>query len=53
MCVTHVSPAAVYSDRISVHLERLGSMPEDCVRFYVAQLSSGLSFLHDKGIMHR
>src|SRR6266542_3081200 len=36
-----------------VHLERLGFMSEDCVRFYVAQLSSGLSFLHEMGIMHR
>jgi len=35
------------------HLERLGSMPEDTVRFYVAQLSSGLAFLHEMGIMHR
>ncbi|KAF9054332.1 kinase-like domain-containing protein [Panaeolus papilionaceus] len=35
------------------HLERLGAMPEETVRFYVAQLSSALSFLHDMGIMHR
>jgi len=35
------------------HLERLGLMPEDTVRFYVAQLSSGLAFLHEMGIMHR
>lgn len=35
------------------HLERLGSMPEDTVCFYVAQLSSGLAFLHEMGIMHR
>lgn len=28
-------------------------MSEDCVRFYVAQLSSALSFLHEMGIMHR
>jgi serine/threonine kinase 32 len=36
-----------------VHLERLGSLPEDTVRFYVAQLSSALAYLHDMGIMHR
>jgi serine/threonine protein kinase len=36
-----------------VHLERLGSLPEETVRFYVAQLSSALAFLHDNGIMHR
>jgi len=35
------------------HLERLGSLPEDVVRFYVAQLSSALSFLHENKIMHR
>ncbi|KAF8638954.1 hypothetical protein AX16_010428 [Volvariella volvacea WC 439] len=35
------------------HLERLGSMSEDVVRFYVAQLSSALAFLHDNNIMHR
>lgn len=28
-------------------------MEENVVRFYVAQLSSGLSFIHDMGIMHR
>ncbi|KAF9269003.1 kinase-like protein [Marasmius fiardii PR-910] len=35
------------------HLERLGSLSEDVVRFYVAQLSSALTFLHETGIMHR
>lgn len=35
------------------HLERLGSLPEEVVRFYVAQLSSALAFLHDNHIMHR
>ncbi|TFY83302.1 hypothetical protein EWM64_g710 [Hericium alpestre] len=35
------------------HLERLGSLSEDTVRFYVAEISSALSFLHDKHIMHR
>ncbi|KAG6861345.1 hypothetical protein C0995_001324 [Termitomyces sp. Mi166 len=36
-----------------VHLERLGSLSEEVVRFYVAQLSSAISFLHESGIMHR
>lgn len=36
-----------------VHLERLGSLSEDTVRFYVAELASALSFLHEKRIMHR
>ncbi|ESK96425.1 agc yank protein kinase [Moniliophthora roreri MCA 2997] len=35
------------------HLERLGSLSEEVVRFYVAQLSSALEFLHENGIMHR
>ncbi|KAJ7432061.1 kinase-like domain-containing protein [Mycena galericulata] len=37
-----------------VHLERLGSLDEEVVRFYVAQLSSAVQFLHDgNNIMHR
>jgi len=35
------------------HLERLGSMSEDAVRFYVAQISSALTYLHENNIMHR
>ncbi|KAF9221452.1 kinase-like protein [Gyrodon lividus] len=35
------------------HLERLGSLPEETVRFYVAQISSALAFLHENRIMHR
>ncbi|RDB20883.1 Serine/threonine-protein kinase 32A [Hypsizygus marmoreus] len=35
------------------HLERLGSLQEETVRFYVAQLSSALAYLHDINIMHR
>nr|GAT42988.1 AGC/YANK protein kinase [Mycena chlorophos] len=35
------------------HLERLGSLEEEVVRFYVAQLSSAIQFLHDNNIMHR
>lgn len=38
---------------LSVHLERLGSLPEDTVRFYVAEIASALSFLHQHRIMHR
>ena len=36
-----------------VHLERMGSMSEETVRFYMAELSSALSFLHEKRIIHR
>ncbi|CDO77658.1 hypothetical protein BN946_scf184969.g9 [Trametes cinnabarina] len=35
------------------HLERLGSLPEDVVRFYVAEISSALAFLHERKIIHR
>jgi serine/threonine kinase 32 len=36
-----------------VHLDRLGSLSEETVRFYMAELSSALCFLHEKHIMHR
>ncbi|KAI9461434.1 kinase-like domain-containing protein [Boletus coccyginus] len=35
------------------HIDRLGTLPEDTVRFYVAELSSALAFLHENHIMHR
>ncbi|KAK7035213.1 hypothetical protein VNI00_011980 [Paramarasmius palmivorus] len=35
------------------HVARMGSLPEDLVRFYVAQLSSALAYLHSRGIIHR
>ncbi|KAH9935881.1 kinase-like protein [Epithele typhae] len=35
------------------HLERLGSLPEDVVRFYIAEIGSALSFLHEHRIIHR
>jgi len=35
------------------HLERLGSLSEETVRFYVAELSSAIAFLHEKKIIHR
>ncbi|EIN06020.1 AGC/YANK protein kinase [Punctularia strigosozonata HHB-11173 SS5] len=35
------------------HLERLGHLSEDTVRFYVAELASALAFLHEKRIIHR
>jgi len=35
------------------HLERLGSLSEDAVRFYVAEIASALTFLHEKRIIHR
>ncbi|KAH7914616.1 kinase-like domain-containing protein [Hygrophoropsis aurantiaca] len=35
------------------HLERLGHLPEETVRFYIAEISSALAFLHENHIMHR
>lgn len=46
-------PSFLPSTPSPVHLERIGSLEENSVRFYVAQLSSALSFIHDMGIMHR
>ncbi|CAK5267619.1 unnamed protein product [Mycena citricolor] len=45
--------ATMFEIRPPVHLERLGSLDEEVVRFYVAQLSSAIQFLHDMNIMHR
>lgn len=35
------------------HLERAGSLSEDTVRFYVAEIASALAYLHENRIMHR
>ncbi|GAA6020437.1 hypothetical protein JCM11491_000245 [Sporobolomyces phaffii] len=35
------------------HLDRLGSMKEDVVRFYVAEMALALGDLHKLGIVHR
>ncbi|KAI0731226.1 kinase-like protein [Earliella scabrosa] len=35
------------------HLERLGSLSEEVVRFYVAEIGSALAYLHDHRIIHR
>jgi serine/threonine kinase 32 len=35
------------------HLDRMGAMPEEAVRFYVAELALGVAYLHEKGIVHR
>ncbi|CAG8437601.1 6229_t:CDS:2 [Acaulospora colombiana] len=35
------------------HLERQGSMKEEVVKFYAAEISLGLAYLHSKKIVHR
>lgn len=35
------------------HLDRAGYMPEETVRFILAELSLALDYLHRKGIVHR
>jgi len=35
------------------HLDRLGGFSEQVVRFYAAELSSAIAFLHEKKIIHR
>lgn len=35
------------------HIRRLGRFSEDQARFFVAEVSLGLEYLHDKGICHR
>ncbi|CAB4384676.1 unnamed protein product [Rhizophagus irregularis] len=35
------------------HLERQGSLKEEVVKFYVAEVSLGLHYLHSKKIVHR
>ncbi|KAI0726760.1 AGC/YANK protein kinase [Fomitopsis betulina] len=35
------------------HLERLGSLPETTVRYFVAEISSALGYLHAHKIIHR
>ncbi|KAI8802756.1 kinase-like domain-containing protein [Cladochytrium replicatum] len=35
------------------HLDRMGIMTEDMVRFYAAEISCGLAHLHSKKIVHR
>lgn len=35
------------------HLDRMGPFPEDYVRFYAAEISCALNYLHRKNIIHR
>ncbi|KAH9996565.1 kinase-like domain-containing protein [Russula vinacea] len=38
---------------LKYHLDTKGHFPESVVRFWAAELASGLVYLHSKGIMHR
>lgn len=35
------------------HLDRLGSLKEEVVKFYVAEMALALDALHSRGIVHR
>ena len=35
------------------HLDRMGHMPEETVRFLLAEITLALDYLHSKGIVHR
>ena len=35
------------------HLDRMGYMSEDAVRFLLAEMAIALDYLHRKGIVHR
>lgn len=35
------------------HLDRLGALKEDVVKFYVAEMALALQDLHARGIVHR
>jgi serine/threonine kinase 32 len=37
----------------AVHLDRAGAMNEETVRFYIAELSMAVDYLHQKRIVHR
>lgn len=42
-----------HADRLAVHLERLRYIPETVVKFWMAELSSALEYLHRQRIIHR
>jgi serine/threonine kinase 32 len=35
------------------HLDKAGTLPEDQVQFYAAEIGAALSYLHSKNIVHR
>lgn len=53
MYVSYHRSAQCSQYQSTVHLERLGSLSETTVQFYMAELSSALGFLHSHKIIHR
>lgn len=45
--------ASTYFCFFIVHLDHMGHVPEEVVRFWVAELSCGLEYLHGQRIIHR
>lgn len=35
------------------HIDRMGTMNEELVKFYICEIASGLDYLHCKRIVHR
>jgi len=35
------------------HLDRLGGFSEEMIRFFAAEISCALNYLHNKNILHR
>lgn len=40
-------------DRVVVHLDRMGSLPEEVVKFYIAEAALAIDYLHSIRIVHR
>jgi serine/threonine kinase 32 len=54
LTISFHSPASYLAQPvILVHLERKGTLPEEVVKFWVAELASGLEYLHRQRIIHR
>lgn len=47
------TPLGFVERGFAVHLERLRYIPEKVVRFWTAELSSALEYLHKQRIIHR
>lgn len=52
-CMSRDPPPFSSPNLFSVHLERRGFIREEVVRFWMAELSSALEYLHQQRIIHR